>query len=161
MGSSGNLSRILMSSSIAPGQSANCSTAVSILCSDKMGRRRTGTASDKISLDIPGSSAGSIELRRGGRSAANPMASFWRLRGVLGEEIRWERCGKATSLGWQLRSSLTKGGEGGCGHLSGQSKGSRGRWVTKSGHRNSLTRSESFPDPLPIFLTTLERSSTT
>lgn len=114
-----------------------------------------------VSGFVAGSSASNTELRKGGRSAAIRRTSFFRLIEVLGEDIRREIYGRETLLGWQLRSSLTKGGEGGCGHLSGQSKGSRGRWVTKSGHRNSLTRSESFPDPLPIFLTTLERSSTT
>ena len=119
--------RILISRSLAPEQFANCSTAWSILCSDIMDRRRTGSASEKTSSDILGSSTGGYELRSGGQSAANLRTSFWRLRGVLGEEIRRVRYGKTASLGWQVRSSLTKEGVGGWDQLSGQSRGSRGR----------------------------------
>ena len=83
--------RRLINSWAAPGQTVNCSTAVSTLYSDRMGRRRTGNvSSDEMSTDIPGSSTGSTELRRGGRSAANLSASFWRLWGVLEEERRRE-----------------------------------------------------------------------
>ena len=131
--------RRLISSWAAPGQPVNCSTALSTLYSDKMGRRRTGNvSSDEISSDIPGSSAGSTELRRGGRSAANLRASFCRLRGTLEEERRREIYGKAISHEWQLRSSFTREGDGAWGQLSGQSKGFRGRWVVKRGHKKVL-----------------------
>ena len=121
--------RRLISSWAAPGQPVNCSTAVSTLYSDKIGKRRTGNvSSDRMSSDILGSSAGSTELRRGGRSEANLRTSFWRFGGALEEEERRrEIYGKATSHGWQFRSSFTNEGAGVWGQLSGQSKGFRGR----------------------------------
>ena len=144
-GSSGILFRRSRSNRTAPEQPATCSTAVSTSCKARMYKNISGGESDTISSMFGGIMSGSTLVRSGGRWAARRRDSFLRSGGVKVELRRGGRYNMISSVGWQVKSSLIKDGEGVRGHDSGHNRGSRGRLLVTRGQKKFLNISESEP----------------
>ena len=144
-GSSGILFRRSRSSRTAPEQPATCSTAVSTSCKARMYKNISGGESDTITSMFGGIMSGSTLVRSGGRWAARRRESFFRLGRVKIELRRGRRYNMISSVGWQVKRSLIKEGEGVRGHVSGHSRGSRGRLLVTRGQKKFLNISESEP----------------